>query len=319
MKNDKYINEELETALTDGTDEGNEVEALEGVDENISDVPDENEPSLFDDYEPSDEIADEEPEDVSEDIEDTEDTEDTEFSDADDETSIEADGGEKESGGDEDTVLADKEPSAENKTEQKQQKPRRVDSLFDFIELFVFTLAAVFIITSFFFRYSIVDGGSMQNTLQNEEALILRCFLYTPECGDIVVVQDKSTLLKNPIVKRVIATGGQTVKFTRDAVYVDGVQLDEPYVYTDDYENPFGGEDVYRYSVYPSDALLPIVTDREDGVFYEITVPDDEVFIMGDHRNNSTDSRVIGTIHEDAIIGKVVLRVLPFDKIGKID
>ena len=202
---------------------------------------------------------------------------------------------------------------------QPVEKPRRVDSLFDFIELFVFTLAAVFVITSFFFRYSIVDGGSMENTLHDDEKLILRSIFYTPECGDVVVVQDKSTSLKDPIVKRVIAVGGQTVKFTRDAVYVDGIKLDEPYVYTADYKNPFGGEDIYRYSVYPSDPLLPLVTDREDGVFYEITVPDGEIFVMGDHRNNSKDSRDIGTLHEDAIIGKVVLRFLPFSEFGKIE
>lgn len=209
------------------------------------------------------------------------------------------------------------EPMVQNA--QPVEKPRRVDSLFDFIELFVFTLAAVFVITSFFFRYSIVDGGSMENTLHDDEKLILRSIFYTPECGDVVVVQDKSTSLKDPIVKRVIAVGGQTVKFTRDAVYVDGVKLDEPYVYTADYKNPFGGEDVYRYSVYPSDPLLPLVTDREDGVFYEITVPDGEIFVMGDHRNNSKDSRDIGTLHEDAIIGKVVLRFLPFSEFGKIE
>lgn len=199
------------------------------------------------------------------------------------------------------------------------EKPRRVDSLFDFIELFVFTLAAVFIITSFFFRYSIVDGGSMQNTLQNDEKLILRSIFYSPQCGDVVVVQDKSTILKDPIVKRVIAVGGQTVRFTRDAVYVDGIKLDEPYVYTDDYQNPFGGEDIYRYSVYPSDALEHLVTDIENGVFYEITVPEGEIFVMGDHRNNSRDSREIGTLHEDAIIGKVVLRFFPFSEFGKIE
>lgn len=209
------------------------------------------------------------------------------------------------------------EPMVQNA--QPVEKPRRVDSLFDFIELFVFTLAAVFVITSFFFRYSIVDGGSMENTLHDDEKLILRSIFYTPECGDVVVVQDKSTSLKDPIVKRVIAVGGQTVKFTRDAVYVDGIKLDEPYVYTADYKNPFGGEDIYRYSVYPSDPLLPLVTDKEDGVFYEITVPDGEIFVMGDHRNNSKDSRDIGTLHEDAIIGKVVLRFLPFSEFGKIE
>ena len=200
-----------------------------------------------------------------------------------------------------------------------EAKPRRVDSIFDFIEICIFTLAGVFILMSFFFRYSIVDGGSMKNTLQHGERLILSSFLYTPECGDIVVVQDKSSSLKDPIVKRIIAVGGQTVKFTRTEVYVDGVELEEPYVYTGDYVNSFGANEEYRYSVYPSDALLPYVVDYVDGVYYEVLVPDGEIFVMGDHRNNSKDSREIGMLHEDAIIGKAVFRFYPFSEFGKIE
>lgn len=231
--------------------------------------------------------------------------------------------GEATDGGEADTD----EESDENETDgeepntetEPEQKPRRVDSIFDVIEICIFTLASVFILMSFFFRYSIVDGGSMMNTLQHQERLILTNFLYTPESGDIVVVQDKSTVLKDPIVKRIIAVGGQTVKFTRTDVYVDGVKLDEPYVYTGDYVNLFGGSDEYRYSVYPSDALLDLVVDSQDGVYYEILVPEGEIFVMGDHRNNSKDSREIGTLHEDAIIGKAVYRFFPFDKLGKIE
>ena len=250
---------------------------------------------------------------INEDDED----EDENYLDDSDEAQEAIDGDSEDSDADESSDIAEEALNTEDK--QTMEKPRRVDTLFDFVELFVFTLAAVFIVTSFFFRYSIVDGGSMENTLHDDEKLILRSIFYTPECGDVVVVQDKSTSLKDPIVKRVIAVGGQTVKFTRDAVYVDGIVLDEPYVYTADYENPFGGEDIYRYSVYPSDALMPLVTDKEDGVFYEITVPDGEIFVMGDHRNNSKDSRDIGTLHEDAVIGKVVLRFLPFSEFGKIE
>ena len=190
------------------------------------------------------------------------------------------------------------------------EKPRRIHSLFDFIEQFIFALAAVFIITSFFFKYSNVVGDSMQNTLQSGEKLVLSCFLYDPEPGDIVVIDDRS--LKDPIVKRVIAVGGQTVKITRDAVYVDGVMLIEDYVYTDTAKP-------YQYSVVPCEALLDKLIGYEEGVYYEILVPENEVFVMGDHRNDSYDSRDIGTLHEDAVLGKAVLRFAPFDKFGKID
>lgn len=218
-------------------------------------------------------------------------------------------------------VSADKPLNTENKkaTAESAEKPRKVDSLFDFIELFVFTLAAVFIITSFFFRYSTVEGGSMMNTLENGEKLILSSFLYDPQPGDVVVVQDRSTELKDPIVKRVIAVGGQTVKVTRTTIYVDGVALDEDYVYTGDYYNPITGSRDYYYDVEPCEALLENVIEYKPGISYEILVPDGEIFVMGDHRNNSKDSRSIGTMHEDAIIGKVVLRFFPFDKFGTID
>ena len=204
----------------------------------------------------------------------------------------------------------------EVKREKKQTKERRIDSIFDFVELFVFTLAAVFLITTFFFKYSIVEGGSMSNTLHDNDRLIISCFMYEPECGDVVVLEDLSTELKKPIVKRVIAVGGQTVRFTSTDVYVDGVKLNELYVYTGDYKNILGQSDAYKYSVYPDDSLLHLVTAREDGKYYEITVPEGEIFVMGDHRNASNDSRTIGTVHEDSILGKVVLRFYPtFEKI----
>ena len=199
----------------------------------------------------------------------------------------------------------------EKKPEAKPvEKVRRIDSLFDFVEQFIFALALVFIITSFFFKYSNVVGNSMQNTLQSNEKLVLSCFLYDPKPGDIVVIDDRS--LKDPIVKRIIAVGGQTVKITRDAVYVDGVMLIEDYVYTDTVKS-------YQYSVVPCEALLDNLIGYEEGVYYEILVPENEVFFMGDHRNDSYDSRDVGTLHEDAVLGKAVLRFFPFDKFGKID
>ena len=240
--------------------------------------------------------------------------------DGEDDTEVSADENkdtENEESGDDEDAFDISCPLADENTKVQSDKPaakeRRVDSLFDFIEIFVFTLAAVFIITSFFFRYSVVNGGSMKNTLMHDERLLLTNFLYTPDRGDIVVVQDKSTALKDPIVKRVIAIGGDTVKITKKAIFVNGTELIEDYVYTDD----AGGD--YCYSVYPTEALLSIVTGFKDGEYFEITVPENEIFVMGDHRNDSTDSRKIGTLHEDAIIGKVVLRFYPFENFGKVE
>ena len=180
-------------------------------------------------------------------------------------------------------------------------------------------ILALLIVFSCFFRISIVEGESMINTLEDQDKLLLSTRLYTVECGDIIVVNDDTTELGHPIIKRVIALGGQTVKFTRDAIYVDGVKLDEPYVYTEDHQNIFGEFTEYKYTVYPSEALEPLLTSSEDGVYFEIRVPDGEIFVMGDHRNNSKDSRDFGTLHEDKIVGEVILRLLPFSKLGKIE
>ncbi len=192
--------------------------------------------------------------------------------------------------------LEQKEEKEKGLPDYNPKKPRRVDSRFDLVELFVFTLVAVMILMSFFFRHSIVNGASMENTLHNGEHLIISDFLYTPKRGDVVVCEDHTTNLKYPIVKRIIALGGDTVKITENGVFVNGVPEENPHVY-------FGNSD-YKYTPY------------------EITVPKGEIFVMGDHRDNSTDSRdpvMLGTVKEDAILGRVLFRFFPFDKFGTID
>ena len=270
------------------------------------DLTDSAEPSLFDTAEglEYDELTDSAyTEDTEEDTAPTSEG-DASLPDSDADDTLKTDGeAEEESDGvtDEDTDVGDLDEFDDEVKEP--EKMRKVDSLFDFIEIFVFTLAAVFIITSFFIRYSIVDGPSMQNSLQHGDKLLLTNFMYEPEYKDIVVVH--SDVLDKVIVKRVIATEGQTVKITSTDVYVDGVKLDEPYVYTDDYKNILGGYSEYKY--------LP------KGEVFEMTVPEGEIFVMGDHRNKSEDSRSIGTISEEAIIGKVILRFAPFDTFGRVD
>ncbi len=192
------------------------------------------------------------------------------------------------------------EPSGKSADEASQKKynplkPRRIDRFFDFVELVVFTLLAVMIVTSFLFRHSIVDGESMENTLHSHEHLIISDLFYTPKRGDIIVCEDYTTAIPKPIVKRVIAIEGDTVKITSDGdVFVNGALIDESkYVHIDELG--------YKY--------------RE----LEVTVPKNELFVMGDHRNKSTDSREIGTVSEDSVLGKVLLRFYPFNKFGKVD
>ena len=167
-----------------------------------------------------------------------------------------------------------------------------IGSIFDFLELFVFTLAVVVLLLSFFFRHSVVDGDSMLGTLHNGEHLIISDLFYTPERGDIVVFEDHSTGFKKPLIKRIIGVGGDEIRISGKNVYLNGELLEEDYVYVDGYY---------------SDVSITLV------------VPEGELFVMGDHRNESSDSRIFGTISEDAVIGRVILIFYPFDKLGSVD
>ena len=197
----------------------------------------------------------------------------------------------------EEALIAEKENGEEPEDEPyNPEKPRKIDSRFDFVELFIFTLALVMIISSFFFRHSVVTGASMENTLFEGEHIIISDLFYTPKHGDIIVCTDYTTAIKKPIVKRIIAVGGDTVKITTAGeVYVNDILLNEDYVMID----------------------MPGYEYRE----LDITVPEGELFVMGDHRNESSDSRdpYVGTISEDSVLGRVLLRFYPFDRFGKPD
>ena len=175
--------------------------------------------------------------------------------------------------------------------EEENRHP--IHGLFDFLELFVFSFVAVLVFTTFFFRHSVVEGNSMIDTLHEGEHLIISDLFYTPERGDIIVCEDYSTSLRKPIVKRVIATEGDYVQvLITGEVFINGKLIEEDYVYID--------------------GPLPITP-------VDTVVPEGEVFVMGDHRNMSTDSRMFGTIDEDSIIGKVLLRFYPFDTFGRVE
>ncbi len=178
------------------------------------------------------------------------------------------------------------------------EKPRIIDTVFDFAELFIFTLAAVLIITTFFFKHTIVDGDSMMQTLYNGEHLIVSDLFYTPERGDIIVFADYSEGQRSPYVKRVIGIPGDRISVDSSGnVTVNGEPLDESdYLYIDgDFPTGYDGKNYI--------------------------VKEGEVFVLGDHRNKSYDSASFPytAVKIDSIIGKVLFRIYPFDSFGFVD
>ena len=183
---------------------------------------------------------------------------------------------------------------------------RGIDTLFDFLELFIFTFVGVLIVTTFLFRHSVVSGSSMINTLHDEDKLIISDLFYTPDYGDIVVVEDHTAGITSPIVKRVIALEGDTVRVTYGGIWVNGEQLNESeYVFTDGIAYYYDLNDHIYFKDYVGYAFVP-------GEYYEFVVPEDEIYVLGDHRNDSTDSRKRGTVREDSVLGRVILRFYPF-------
>ncbi|MBQ8264255.1 MAG: signal peptidase I [Oscillospiraceae bacterium] len=183
---------------------------------------------------------------------------------------------------------------------EQNTKASKSSELFDWMQCIVFALIFCILVFLFLGRTVGVIGGSMENTLFEGERLVISKLFYTPEYGDIVVLR-QDTFRNEPIVKRVIATEGQTVDidFEECVVYVDGVALDEPY--TKEYGN---------YTYYDAQ-------DFED----EVTVPEGCVFVMGDNRNGSTDSRTdsIGFVDTRKILGKVIFRIAPLDRMGFVE
>ncbi len=185
-------------------------------------------------------------------------------------------------------------------------------NLIDWVETFAIALCGVVLVFTFGFRIVTVDGDSMLNTLHDGERLIISDFMYKPEIGDVVITSVPDYYGDNPLVKRVIAVGGQTVDidFEKWVVTVDGKPLA-----TDEFGNPTNEPYVNYMQGYPMYEL----SNGQNPISYPYKVPQGYVFVMGDNRNNSSDSRKFGAVSERNIIGKVLFRIVPFEKFGTIE
>ncbi len=166
---------------------------------------------------------------------------------------------------------------------------------FDWVESALTAVCCVILIFTFVGRLVGVEGGSMLPTLEDQDRLVATSLMYEPKNGDIVVVT-KPTTRNEPLIKRVIAVGGQTleINFEENAVYVDGERVYEPYI------------------------REPMDPDDNDGEILRVEVPEGHVYIMGDNRNDSWDSRAeeVGVVDNRHILGKILYRVMPYDKLG---
>jgi len=173
-------------------------------------------------------------------------------------------------------------------SDEEREQQTAAMGIYDWVQCIVSALICGIFVFMLLARVIGVIGSSMYPTLWSGDKVITSNLFYKPKQGDVIVLQT-DTFGEEPIVKRIIAMGGQTVDidFSTGAVYVDGVQLEEDYIND--------------------------LTHQKEDFSGEVTVPDGCVFVMGDNRNASTDSRSnsVGFVDERCIIGRVLLIVIP--------
>ena len=204
--------------------------------------------------------------------------------------------------------LHNAQPTKQPAPHSRVYRPKKsfLYNLFEWLDVVVASIVVVVIVFTFVFRIVAIDGASMNNTLFDGERVVITNMFYQPQRGDIVVIsrntENTYQVTKNnePIIKRIIALEGDTVDidFDNGIVYVNGEALKEDYI-----KEP---------------------TTRQGDVKFPLVVKENCIFVLGDNRNESLDSRSTdigdnGLIDKKYILGHAVLRVLPFEKFGGIE
>jgi signal peptidase I len=178
-----------------------------------------------------------------------------------------------------------------NEISEEEEEKSPGQDLYEWVQALICSVLIVVVLFTFVIRLIGVDGHSMVPTLQDgDRLLVLNSMLYHDyKYGDIVILRKTGVFDNEPIVKRVIATEGQTVDidFETGCVWVDGILLEEDYINE--------------------------LTMREEGTEFPLTVPEGSIFVMGDNRNHSSDSRdaSLGTVDTRYVIGRAVFLAFP--------
>lgn len=186
---------------------------------------------------------------------------------------------------------------AVKKENEPEEQATLGQSLYSWLQAVAPVIIGIVLVFTFVGRLTPVDGPSMEPTLWHGDMMVVRSLGYTPEQGDVVVLTKPFENITGPIVKRVIAVGGQTVEidYAANTIYVDGEEI-------------------------PQDYILEPMEQKSWQTISTITVPEGEVFVMGDNRNVSNDSRNpdLGTVDTRYILGKAELVLFPFGDLGLI-
>ena len=194
--------------------------------------------------------------------------------------------------------LSDLPDKNHSNNDEKMSGKDIAKDVFSVIINVVICFAVVFLITNYVGQRTVVSGSSMEDTLSDGDNLIVDKISYKfhdPERFDVVIFPyDEDNEEGTYFIKRIIGLPGETVYIDASGnIYIDGEILDESY----------GTEVINRAGLAST----------------EITLGDDEYFVLGDNRNNSTDSRIIGNIKREEIVGKAWLRIYPFSNFGLVD